>query len=93
MGLSFSQIDDAVLLTQNTLVKRGAFVDMQTDLTDHVAVREMWKGKRKNLPAEKIGSLRSRWITTIPRVPWVCTRLTAVPRRYDEGRQGSTCGM
>jgi len=47
MGLSFSQIDDAVLLTQNTLVKRGAFVDMQTDLTDHVAVREMWKGKKK----------------------------------------------
>jgi len=47
MGLSFSEIDDAVLLTQNKLVKRGAFVDMQTDLTDHVAVREMWKGKKK----------------------------------------------
>jgi hypothetical protein len=47
MGLAFSEIDDAVLLTQNKLIKRGAFVDMQTDLTDHVAVREMWKGKQR----------------------------------------------
>ncbi len=47
MGLAYSQIDDAVLLTQDKLIKRGAFVDMQTDLTDHVAVREMWKGKKK----------------------------------------------
>lgn len=47
MGLAYSEIDDAVLLTQNKLVKRGAFVDMQTDLTDHIAVREMWKGKSK----------------------------------------------
>jgi len=47
MGLAYSQIDDAVLLTQNKLIKRGAFVGMQTDLTDHVAVREMWKGRKK----------------------------------------------
>ncbi len=47
MGLAFSEIDDAVLLTQNKLIKRGAFVDMQTDLSDHVAVREMWKGRQK----------------------------------------------
>jgi hypothetical protein len=47
MGLAYSQIDDAVLLTQNNFVKRGAFVDMQTDLTDHVAVREMWQGRKK----------------------------------------------
>lgn len=47
MGIAFSDIDDAVLLTQNKLIKRGAFVDMQTDLTDHVAVREMWKGRKK----------------------------------------------
>lgn len=47
MGLAYSEIDDAVLLTQNLLIKRGAFVDMQTDLTDHVAVREIWKGKQK----------------------------------------------
>jgi len=47
VGLQFSEIDDAVLLTQENLVKRGAFVDMQTDLTDHVAVREMWKGRQK----------------------------------------------
>jgi len=47
MGLAFSEIDDAVLLTQNKLVKRGAFIDMQTDLTDHVAVREMWKNRSK----------------------------------------------
>jgi hypothetical protein len=47
MGLNFSQIDDAVLETQNKLIARGAFVDMQTDITDHVAVREMWKGRQK----------------------------------------------
>lgn len=47
MGIPFSQIDDAVLETQEKLIKRGAFVDMQTDLTDHVAVREMWKRRQK----------------------------------------------
>jgi hypothetical protein len=47
MGLAYSQIDDAVLLTQQNLVKRGAFLDLQTDLSDHVAVREMWKGRQK----------------------------------------------
>lgn len=47
MGLPFSQIDDAVLTVQDKLIERGAFVDMQTDLTDHVAVREMWKGHTK----------------------------------------------
>ena len=47
MGIAYSEIDDAVLLTQNKLIKRGAFVDMQTDLTDHVAVREMWKNHQK----------------------------------------------
>jgi len=46
-GLAFSEIDDAVLLTQNNFIKKGAFVDMQTDLTDHVAVREMWKNRQK----------------------------------------------
>jgi hypothetical protein len=47
MGLAYNQIDDAVLLTQNKLIERGAFVDMQTDLTDHVAVREMWDARKK----------------------------------------------
>jgi len=46
-GLAFSEIDDAVLLTQSKFIKLGAFVDMQTDLVDHVAVREMWKGRQK----------------------------------------------
>jgi len=47
MSLQFSQIDDAVLLTQENLVSRGAFLDLQTDLTEHVAVREMWKGQKR----------------------------------------------
>lgn len=47
MGLQWAEIDDAVLLTQKNLIKRGAFVDLQTDLQDHVAVREMWKGRKK----------------------------------------------
>lgn len=47
MSLQYSQIDDAVLETQEQFVKRGAFLDMQTDLTDHIAVREMWKGRKK----------------------------------------------
>src|SRR4030042_1950223 len=45
--LQYSDIDDAVLLTQENLVKRGAFLDLQTDLQDHVAVRELWKSKKK----------------------------------------------
>jgi len=47
MGLAHSEIDDLVLTTQNNLIKRGAFVDMQTDLTDHVGVREIWKSRQK----------------------------------------------
>lgn len=47
MTVQYSDIDDAVLETQEHLIKKGAFVDMQTDLTDHVAVREMWKGRQK----------------------------------------------
>jgi hypothetical protein len=46
-GLQYGEIDDAVLLTQENLIKRGAFLDMQTDLQDHVAVREMWKTRQK----------------------------------------------
>lgn len=40
-------MDDAVLLTQEKLVDRGAFVDLQSDLQDHVAVRQLWKGQSK----------------------------------------------
>jgi len=47
MSLSFSEIDDAVLLTQESMIKKGAFLDLQTDLTDHIAVREMWKTRQK----------------------------------------------
>ena len=47
MGIPQHKIDDLVLSTQTKLVKRGAFVDMQTDLTEHVAVNEMWKKKVK----------------------------------------------
>ena len=46
-GIQFNQIDDAVIATQNLLIKRGAFVDMQTDLTDYIAVREMWESRQK----------------------------------------------
>jgi len=46
MGLQYSEIADAALLTQEKLIKRGAFLDMQTDLQDHVAVREMWKNRQ-----------------------------------------------
>ena len=46
MSIQYADIDDAVLLTQEKLVQRGTFLDLQTDLTDHVAVREMWKGKK-----------------------------------------------
>ena len=47
MTIQYANIDDAVLLTQEQLVQRGSFLDLQTDLTDHVAVREMWKGRKK----------------------------------------------
>lgn len=47
MSLQFTDVDDAVLLTQEALIKRGAFLDLQTDLQDHVACREMWQGRQK----------------------------------------------
>ena len=47
MTLQYADIDDAVLETQEHLIKRGAFLDLQTDLADHVAVREMWEKRRK----------------------------------------------
>lgn len=47
MGLSFAEIADAVLVTQEKLVKRGAFTDLQTDLQDHVAVRNMWQKRQR----------------------------------------------
>lgn len=47
MTLQYSDVDDAVLTTQQAFVKKGAFLDMQTDISDHVAVREMWKGRKK----------------------------------------------
>ena len=47
MTIQYADIDDAVLLTQQNLVKRGAFLDLQTDLQDHVAVREMWKQRKR----------------------------------------------
>ncbi len=46
MGLSYEQVDDAVLSTQENLINKGAFVNMQTDLQDHVAVRQMWKNRQ-----------------------------------------------
>ncbi len=48
MGLQFADIDDAVIATQQNFVKKGAFTDLQTDLTKHVLVRELWKGRNKN---------------------------------------------
>lgn len=47
MTLQYADIDDCVNFTQQNLIKRGAFLDMQTDVSDHVAVREMWKGRQK----------------------------------------------
>jgi hypothetical protein len=39
MTLQFADIDDCVLLTQQELVKRGSFVDLQTDLNAWVSVK------------------------------------------------------
>ena len=47
MGLQYADIPDAVIATQEHLIKKGAFLGLQTDLTDFVAVRELWKGHRK----------------------------------------------
>jgi len=47
MSIAASQIDDLVLWTQEQLIKRGAFVDLTTDLSDYVAVREMWGSHKK----------------------------------------------
>ena len=45
--LQYADIDDAVIATQESLIKKGAFLDLQCDLTDFVAVRELWKGHQK----------------------------------------------
>lgn len=45
--IQFNDIDDAVLCTQENFINKGSFLDMQTDLADHVAVREMWKKRKK----------------------------------------------
>jgi hypothetical protein len=47
MPLQINQIDDAVQLTLNNFIQKGSFVDMQTDIMDHVATREMWKDRKK----------------------------------------------
>jgi len=47
MSLEFTQIDDAVQLTQEALIAEDAFVNMQTDLTRFVALREIWTKKKK----------------------------------------------
>jgi len=47
MGIAFADIDDAVLETQAKFIEQGSFLNMQTDLSDHVAVRELWKDRRK----------------------------------------------
>ncbi len=47
MGILYADVPDAARLTQEKLIKRGAFLDMATDLTDHVAVREIWKKRKK----------------------------------------------
>ena len=47
MPLMPKEVDDLVLLTQNKLIKQGAFVDLQTDLTDYVGVRELYKRHQK----------------------------------------------
>ena len=45
--LTADEIVDLVNLTQVTLIKRGAFLNLMTDLTDYVAVRELWKKHQK----------------------------------------------
>jgi hypothetical protein len=47
MAFQYENYADAALLTLEKLIQRGAFVDLQVDLQDHVAVREMWKGRQK----------------------------------------------
>ncbi len=44
--LQAKDIDDLVAETQDYLVKKGAFVNMQTDTSKHVAVSQMWKKKQ-----------------------------------------------
>lgn len=45
--LTPDRISDLVISTQNKLISRGAFLNLMTDLTDYVAVREMYKKHQK----------------------------------------------
>lgn len=51
MTTQFQDIADLVLATHSSMIKRGAFTDLQTDLTEHVAVNEMWKNKSRKFPS------------------------------------------
>ncbi len=46
-SIQFADIDDAVLCTQEHFIQKGSFLDLQHDLSDFVAVREMWKKRKK----------------------------------------------
>lgn len=45
-GINPNKIDGLVQLTQEKLIKRGAYLNLMTDLTDYVAVREVYKRRR-----------------------------------------------
>jgi hypothetical protein len=47
MALNAENIADLLLETQEGLIKRGAFVGLQTDLTDFVGTRELWQNRQK----------------------------------------------
>lgn len=47
MSLSASQIDGLVAFTQERLVQREALLNLMTDLSDFVAVREIWEARKK----------------------------------------------
>lgn len=46
-GIPASQIDGLVAFTQERLIQRKAFLNLMTDLSDFVAVREIWGARKK----------------------------------------------
>lgn len=46
-GIPASQIDGLVAFTQDKLIKRGAFLNLMTDLSEFVAIREIWDNRKK----------------------------------------------
>ena len=66
MSLTIDQLADLTLETYKRLVKKGAFVGLQTDLQDFVAVREQLRHEPRSDVAAGTGDEDSHILMSCP---------------------------